>query len=68
VAVRHPADEAAAASGAPAGAGHIGAGTGLVDEYQMRGIKGELVPPPALACRRHVWPFLLAGVQDFFYS
>src|SRR6266480_3607045 len=43
-----------------------GAGGGLVDKHQSRGIKQALLANPAPPRPRHVRPFLLARAQAFF--
>jgi hypothetical protein len=66
MAMRHKADQPRAAPGAAAGADHVGAGAGLVEEHQVRRIKRGLLVPPALARLGDVGALLLAGVQNFF--
>lgn len=50
----------------PSELGHVGAGAGLIDEDEARGIKQSLIDAPALAGGRHVGAILLAGVDAFF--
>ena len=64
--VRDQANQPRAAPGPAAGSRHVGAGAGLVDEHQVRGVKRGLILAPALARLGHVGALLLAGVQNFF--
>ena len=66
VAVRDFCQEPLAAPAAAAQSGHVGAGSGLVDEDQACAIKQLLIVFPARPCRRHVDAILLAGVNAFF--
>jgi len=66
VAVRNFADQPLSAPAAASGAGHVGAGAGLVDEDQPGAIKQLLRVFPALPCRRYVGAVLFAGVDGFF--
>src|SRR5882762_7100180 len=63
---RHPADNPAAAFGAPAQPRHVGGGAGLVDEHQPRRIEVGLRGDPGGSRCGDVRPLLLAGVHDFF--
>jgi hypothetical protein len=55
-----------ATSGAAAQPGHLGRGTGLIDEHQMVRIEVRLRVEPGLAPPGDVGPLLLAGVRGFF--
>ena len=47
-------------------AGHLGRGSGLIDEHQPAGIEIGLPDEPGLAARRDVRSVLLGGVRGFF--
>jgi hypothetical protein len=64
--VRHLGDQARAAQRAPAAAGHVGLGPGLVDEDQAPWVKPALILLPPQPPQGDVGPVLLAGVQAFF--
>ncbi len=66
MAMRYPADQARAAPRAATGAGHVGAGAGLVDKHQPGRIKVGLILLVSAAPLGHVGALLLAGVHDFF--
>ncbi len=65
-----PVRDRGAASGAAwraaIGPGHLGRGTGLIDEDQPLRIEIGLVLEPGLPPTRNVRPLLLAGVRGFF--
>jgi hypothetical protein len=64
--VRYPPNQPGTALRAPAQAGHVGGGAGLVDKHQPTRIKPRLEALPHLPCRRHVGALLLGGVHGFF--
>jgi hypothetical protein len=55
-----------AAFGAAAQPGHLGRGTGLINEDQVLRVEIGLGVEPRLTPRSYVGPFLLAGVRRFF--
>ena len=63
--VRHRGTAALAAFGAPAQAGHLGRGAGLVDEDQALGVEVRLGVEPGAALGRDVGPFLLGRLRLF---
>ena len=46
--------------------GHLGRGSGFVDEHQAAGIEVGLLDEPGQPTRRDVRPVLLGGVRGFF--
>lgn len=64
--VRHFGVQFLPALAAPMGAGHVGFGPGLVDEYQAGGIDFALMPLPALPLEGDVRSILLGGQYGFF--
>lgn len=59
--VRGAVVHALAPRGAPAKAGHIGLGAGLVEKHQPRGVKSLDADAPLLALGLYVVAVLLAG-------
>jgi len=57
---------ALSAFGAATQAGHLGRGSGLIDEDQALRVEIRLGIEPGLAPLRDVGPILLAGVRRFF--
>jgi hypothetical protein len=66
VAVRHLADEPFPASSPTVSAGHIGRGSGFIDEHQASRIKLGLLSAPRFTRRGDVGPVLFFRVQAFF--
>ena len=60
------ADQSLPAQAAAMRAGHLGIGTGFVEEDQLCRIKLALAVLPDRACFGDVRPILLGGVQRFF--
>jgi hypothetical protein len=55
-----------ASHGPPPQPGHLGRGTGLIDEDELLGIEIGLAVEPHLAAGCDVRPLLLGGVRSFF--
>ncbi len=51
---------------AAAQAGHLGRGSGFIDEHQPAGIEIGLLDEPSQPARRDVRSVLLGGVRGFF--
>src|SRR5947209_18774546 len=59
-------DQSFAAPASPPESHHVGAGGGLIDEYQPGGVEHALLSHPASARPGHVRPLLLTRAQAFF--
>ncbi len=55
-----------ASRGPPPQPGHLGRGTGLIDEDELRGIEIGLAVEPDSAAGRDIRPLLLGCVRGFF--
>ena len=66
--VRHSGPEALTLRGSAAEPGHLGAGAGLVDEHEPRGVKIGLAVEPSLTLLQDVGTILLRGVRGLFFT
>ena len=62
------ADQAAANWTSTPGLDHLGVGSGLIEEYQLRRVQARLISLPAFTCGGDVRLVLLSGVQSFLSS